>query len=364
MKDTFFSQLEDPRVEKRCDHKLSDILFIALCTLICNGEDFYDMEEFGHQRENWLREHLELPNGIPSHDTFNRTLQLLSPQALSDCLKEEGELLLSKIKGSHISLDGKKLRGVSPKSKGNNGLYVLSAWVNDQGFCLGQHLVEDKENEITVIPELLEDINIEGAMVSIDAIGCQKKIAETIIEEKGDYLLSVKGNQPKLFEQVSALFSTQKEISSHEQFNKGHGRYEERKCSIINLNDSQLTEGGFSLWKDINTLIMIESVRESEAKVEESTRYYISSSKEKSAEYFNKLVREHWGIENKLHWFLDVVFSEDASRARTGNAPLNLNILRKLALQRVKKMPEKNSMQKKRYRASLNNEYLRKIVGF
>ncbi len=260
-----FAGVPDSRVVNRCSHKLSDILFIALSTLICNGEDFEDMVEFAHQRYDWLSTILELPDGIPSQDTFNRVLQRIEPKALQKCLSEDGQVLLDTLNEKQINLDGKKIRGVWPTSKGNNGLYILSAWVNENNLCVGQSRVEDKSNEITAIPELLDTLHIQGATISIDAIGCQKAIAAKIVDKQAEYLLSLKKN--------------------------------------------------------------------------------------------------HWSIENQLHWHLDVTFGEDASRARLQNAPENLNILRKIALQRITQMKDKLSKKKRRYRASLNNDYLKQVLN-
>lgn len=204
--DELFSEVPDPRVINRCEHKLQDILFIALCTLICNGEDFEDMVLFGQQHYSWLSEVLELPSGIPSHDTFNRVLQLLEPDALSDVLIEDGRVLLDTLEDKQICFDGKKARGVSPQSRGNKGLYILSAWVSETGICIGQQKVGDKSNEITAIPELIDNLVLKGTVSSVDAIGCQKSIAEKIIDKEGDYLLALKQNQKESYMMVEDAF--------------------------------------------------------------------------------------------------------------------------------------------------------------
>ena len=201
-----FSQVPDPRVVKRCDHKLVDILFIAFCTLLSNGEDFEDMVEFGRQRQDWLRTILELPEGIPSHDTFNRVLQLVDSEALSECLQSDGAGLLESVKGQLINFDGKKIKGANPRSRGNKGLWILSAWVSDKRLCIGQKKVDDKSNEITAIPELIDELNLQGSIVSIDAIGCQVEIAEKIRDSEADYLLAVKENQADLLEEIREAF--------------------------------------------------------------------------------------------------------------------------------------------------------------
>jgi len=205
--DKLFSQVDDPRVAGRCLHRLKDIVFIAFCTLVSNGEDLEDMVEFGEQRKEWLSEILELPNGIPSHDTFNRVFQIVAPEQLSISLEADAEVLLESVRGKLISLDGKKMRGVSPTSRGNKGLYILSAWVSENRLCIGQKKVKDKRNEITALPELIDMLNLAGSTVSIDAMGCQTSIAEKIIAAQANYLLAVKENQGDLYDQVSDDFT-------------------------------------------------------------------------------------------------------------------------------------------------------------
>ena len=360
IQDLFF-EVPDPRVVNRCSHKLSDILFIALSTLICNGEDFEDMVEFARQRYDWLSTILELPDGIPSHDTFNRVLQRIEPKALEQALVQDGQVLLDTLKEKQINLDGKKIKGVSPGSKGNDGFYILSAWVSQNSLYVGQTKVEDKSNEIRAIPQLLESLEIEGATVTIDAIGCQKAIAEQIAEKNAEYLLSLKKNQKQTFEDVEDSFRFTQQLNYHEEWEYDHGRYETRQCSIIKLTGEE--QQTFAAWKDLQYLIRIQASRQTSKATSQQTRYYLSNAKEGSSAYFNKLVRGHWGIENQLHWHLDVTFQEDACRARSENAPENLNILRKIALQRITQRKDKLSKKKRRYRASLNNDYLKEVLN-
>lgn len=355
-----FTGVKDPRVQGRCKHLLYDILFIALCTLLSNGEDYEDMVEFGKQRIEWLGTILNLPNGIPSHDTFNRVLQIVDSESLSGCLKEDGEQFLDKIQGKLINFDGKKLRGANPRSRGNSGLYILSAWVSENRLCIGQKKVRDKSNEITAIPELLDSLDLESTTISIDAIGCQKEIAEKIIGEQANYLLAVKANQGNLSEEVTEVFEFSPIKETVETHEKGHGREEIRNCQILSASDT-LSPNLLAEWVGIKTLVKIEETRIIKGVSQTESRYYISSEEE-NATYYNNLVRGHWGIENQLHWHLDVTFNEDACRARKGNAPQNLNILRKLALHRLTRMKDKLSLKKRRYRASLNNDYLQKVL--
>jgi predicted transposase YbfD/YdcC len=320
------------------------------------------MVEFARQRYDWLSTILELPNGIPSHDTFNRVLQHIEPKALQKCLSEDGQVLLDTLNEKQIVLDGKKLRGVSPTSKGNNGLYILSAWVSENNLCVGQTKVEDKSNEITAIPELLDTLDIQGATISIDAIGCQKAIATKIAGQQAEYLLSLKKNQKQTLEQVEDSFRFNDGTCFSEEWEYDHGRYETRKCTLIKLSEIEQKDEIYSQWKDLRHVVRIQASRQTSKGTTHETRYYLSNSILSDPAYFNKLVRGHWSIENQLHWHLDVTFSEDACRTRSQNAPENLNILRKIALQRITQMKDKLSKKKRRYRASLNNDYLKQVL--
>jgi predicted transposase YbfD/YdcC len=320
------------------------------------------MVEFGKQRLEWLQMKLDLANGIPSHDTFNRVFQIIDPAHFSEVLKEDGAILLDHIEGKLICFDGKKMRGVSPKSRGNKGLYILNAWVAENRLCIGQKKVGDKSNEITAIPELLEELELKDSTVSIDAIGCQKNIAAQIVKKEADYLLAVKGNQADLQEEVSESFQYSKVEQMAEQWEYDHGRYETRQCQILRA-ELVLSPNLKADWPSIKTLIKIESTRDVKGVKSTETRYYISSHDKRSAEQYNNMVRGHWGIENHLHWHLDVTFREDANRSRKGNAPQNLNILRKMALHRIARDNIKISMKKRRFRASMNIEYLEKSLN-
>lgn len=354
-----FSKVSDPRVVGRCSHKLCDILFIALCTLLSNGEDFEDMESFGNQREDWLSTVLELPNGIPTHDTFNRVFQAIESDELKKCLGNDGQLFIDSLKDKLINFDGKKLKGANPKSRGNKGLYLLNAWVSEHKICIGQEKVKDKSNEIKAIPLILDQLNIKEAIVSTDAMGCQKEIAEKIIMKEADYLLAVKGNQETLHNEIIAAFEKHQNSYKSKKRDKDHGREEERTCYTLSAN--KLSKEVRAQWKDLNKIIKIESIRTIKSVKSTESRYYISSRKA-SALKFNQLVRQHWSIENNLHWHLDVTFKEDACRARTGFAAENLSIMRKIALHRLKHFEDNKSLKKKRFNASLNLEYLLKIL--
>ena len=363
MQDTIsniFSGVPDPRVQGRCLHRLEDILFIAFCTLLSNGEDFEDMVEFGRQREAWLKEVLDLPNGIPSHDTFNRAFQMIDYQSLGEALSEDARSLLGAVKGKLINFDGKKIKGESPTSRGNSGLYVLSAWVSENRLCLGQVKVKNKSNEITAIPELINMLDIKGSVVSIDAIGCQVEVGKSILRAYADYLLSVKKNQKNLFEEISDTFTWGDVKKSDFQWEYDHGRYETRTCQCTSAKD-KLSPALLEKWEGIQTLVKIESTRRIGEITSTETRYYISSEVQE-CDYYNEMIRGHWGIENNLHWHLDVTFNEDSCRSRTGNAPLNLNIMRKMALHKISRQKDKLSLKKRRYKASMNTDYLADLV--
>jgi predicted transposase YbfD/YdcC len=368
MRHSYFSEVSDFRVVGRCLHKLEDILFIALCTIICHGEDYEDMVAFGEEKTDWLKKYIELPNGIPSHDTFNRVLEQIEPEELRKILSNDGKALIDLLEHHHISFDGKKIKGVSPKSRGNHGLYILSAWVNEKGLCIGQAKVQDKSNEITAIPRLLDELDISKSTITIDAIGCQTNIASKIVDKQGHYILSVKQNQGNLYNEIVDSFKyflpkkmSEDNFEYNDTWDYGHGRFEKRRCRIMKAEDI-IYEPLLSKWKGLSTIIEIVSERRLNDVISTETRYYISSKGNKSASYFNIAIRGHWAIENNLHWHLDVTFGEDSSRARKGNAPENLNILRKIALHRVTQINDKKSINKRRYKAALNQNYLEKII--
>jgi predicted transposase YbfD/YdcC len=357
-----FSHLSDPRQPWKVLHKLSDILFIALCTLLSNGLDFEDMEAFARERRDWLLKYISLSNGIPSHDTFNRVFQLLEPDALLEVLKNDGDEFIRNLEGLHINFDGKKIKGYSPKSKGNTGLFVVTAWINEHKLCLGQQKVDTKSNEKTAIPKLLESIDIKGSTITIDAIGTQEDIAKKIIDKEADYILALKKNQKTLFEEVDDELIWSKVVAEDidTTYDNQHGRIETRVCKKLPAEDL-LEEYFSSKWANLKTIIRIEYKRVENNITTCNTRYYISS-KEATAHYFNLNIRGHWSIENQLHWHLDMTFEEDKNRCRTGHAQVNLNSMRKIALNKIKRSDEKLSLKKRKFKASLNKDYLEELV--
>lgn len=359
----YFSTITDPRVEGRCLHLLSDILLLGLCTYITGATDYQEMRMFGLDRSSSLGDLLSLPNGIPSEDTFERVFKSIDPIELQSCLHTYGLSILSELAEKQIVIDGKKQRGVSPTTKGNKGLYLLNVWVSENRICIAQEKVEDKSNEITAIPNALSSIDITDAVVSIDAMGTQREIAELIVDKGGHYFLALKANHKSLYEDVECAFKMHQGYDSDQTLDADHGRIETRHCSILPAQEFLMNET-CQPWKELHTIIRIESTREVKGKTTQETRYYISDEKELSAKYFNALARGHWGIENQLHWHLDVTFKEDQCRARIGYASQNLSVLRKLALQIVTKQKDKLSVKRRIYKAAIDPDYLKKLLEF
>lgn len=336
-------------------HKLEDIIIIALCTVICGGEDYADMEEFGVEREEWLREFLELPHGIPDSETFRRVLERLNPQELSKCLtswiKAERE------NRTVVAIDGKTICGSGNKQ--HRPFHVISAFVAENQITLGELTVEEKSNEITAVPELLDLIDVENAIITADAMSCQKKITEKITEKKADYVIGLKGNQPTLLEDVQLYMKDfHQEIPSYTTLEKGHGRLEKREYRL--LTDITWLEQ-VQEWTNLRGVGMVHATVEENGTVREDTRYFITSLTD--LREFSKAVRKHWSIENQLHWCLDVLFREDASKIRKDNAPLNMNVLRKCALSLLNQAKYgRLSKKKMMFKASLNPKVLLDIL--
>ncbi len=346
------AKIEDPRRTDRGNirHKLEDIIIIGLSTLICNGQNFEDMEEFGKQRKEWLRNFLELPNGIPSSDTFRRVFERLDPKGLSECLYEW--LSCNRKEGCVVAIDGKTIRGSGGQS--HTAYHVVSAFVTENQMVLGEIAVLEKSNEITAVPKLLQSLEMKGSVVTADAMSCQKEIVEKVRERGTDYVIALKGNQPSLLEDVSLYFEHfAAELPCLVTREKDHGRIEKREYRL--LTDISWLPGAVN-WKDLRAIGSATSTVIKGDKTCVETRYFITSLND--LERFAYAVRKHWTIENQLHWCLDVIFDEDASLAKKDNSPLNLNVLRKTALALCKHtdMGKRVSLQKKRFRASLNPE--------
>lgn len=357
-----FENVADFRVVGRTDHKLSEILVLSLCAVLSGADDFEEIAEYGRQKESFLSQFLELPNGIPSHDTFNRVFHYLDKDSFQNCLQTWSKEIIECLEGCQINIDGKVLRATGKRGKKTAALCLVSAWVSEHCLSLGQVKVAQKSNEKTAIPDLIESINIEGSIVSIDAMGSHKRIANLIIENKGDYLLALKKNQKGLYEEVHDWMQAHK--SSTQQFvhtDYVGGRIEKR-TTYVSQNLDFIDE--LKDWKQSTTIIMVESEREfknGESKSTFQTRFYVSSANE-SAEYFGLRTRHHWSIENQLHWYLDVVFNEDRQRVRQGNAPDNMATLRKMALQLLIQHKGKSSLKKVRKRAAWNENFLLQVL--
>ena len=324
---SYFTDMADPRVERTRRHKLIDILVIGICTVICGGDDYTAMEDFGKAKEGWLRNYLELPNGIPSHDTFWRVFSALDPEQFQQCFLAWMAAISTLSEGEIVALDGKQLRRSHDRSNGKEAIYMVSAWAAENELVLGQRKVDEKSNEITAIPELLMLLHLSGCIVTIDAIGTQTNIAKTIVEGQGDYVLSVKENQGHLYEDISVLFAVDQahdfkyaSLDYHKTVSKGHGRIEVRECwSTSNPEYLNLIRGAPN-WVGLRSIAMVISTRIIDEKETKAVRFYISSL-ESDAKRFLHIVRKHWSIENELHWVLDVALNEDHSRVRKDQAP-------------------------------------------
>ena len=362
---THLSIVKDPRIDRTKMHNLIDILILAVCAVIANCDGWEEIEWFAQEREEWFSTFLELPNGIPSHDTFSRVFSRINPDELGNALSNWITALQVETKNKVVAIDGKSVRRSFDKATQKSSLHLVSAWLSHDNLILGQVKVDSKSNEIKAIPKLLDLLHVNGAIVTIDAIGCQKKIVEKILSKGANYVLAVKRNQSDLFEQIDWLFTQSNRDQSlifqtHQTVDAGHGRIETRTYSTIAAPEL-LT--GIEGWKGLRANGMAESIREVGDIRSCEKRYYIMSTCGNSAE-FGKAVREHWGIENSAHWVLDVTFGEDQSRVRKDNSPENLAMLRKIALNCVKQeTTKKTSMKRKRKLASWNTDYLAKILA-
>jgi predicted transposase YbfD/YdcC len=362
----YFADLADPRQQDRCDHKRIDILFIAVCAVICGADGFTDMEEFGLAKEIWLRQFLELPNGIPSHDTFGRVLARLNPKAFQRSFLDWVRAVADITDQEIVPIDGKKLRRSYDKANGQRAIELVSAWTRANRLMLGQIKVAADSNEITAVPLLLQLLELKGCIVTLDALHCQKDTAAEILKQEADYVLALKGNQGSLYNEVESLFDAivnertfGYQISRHETVDGEHGRIERRKYWHVNAPDYVKAKAA---WPGLVSVGMCEARRELNGQTSQEKRYYLSSLGV-DAERFAKAARGHWSIENSLHWILDVVFREDDSRVRVGHAAENFGLLRRIAvnlLQQEKTL--KRGVKTKRLKAALDERYLFKVL--
>jgi predicted transposase YbfD/YdcC len=361
-----FADLTDPRIDRSRLHELLDIVAIAICAVVAGADSWDDIEDFGNAKIDWLGTFLELPNGIPSHDTFRRLFERLDPAEFQKGFLGWIEALHEATERQVIAIDGKSLRRSFDRAKGKSALHLVHAWATANHLLLGQVAVDQKSNEITAIPVLLKMLSISGAIVTIDAMGCQKEIARTIRGREADYILALKANHERLFEQVVAFWDRAcarlmkgPDIGYDREWSEGHGRTEARRCWAT--SDLDWLEGREE-WKDLKSVVFIESERFIGESLSVETRYYLSSLPN-DARLLNQAVRSHWGVENSLHWVLDVTFDEDRSRIKKENAPENFGLLRRLALCLLKKeSSSKRSIKGKRLRASWDEGYLQRVL--
>jgi predicted transposase YbfD/YdcC len=361
-----FSVLEDPRCDYKVEHRLLDIVVIAVCAVIACAESFEDMALYGRSKLSWLQQFLPLPNGIPSHDTFRRVLMLLQPQAFEACFCAWTQALTEPLPREVIAIDGKTLRGSFDTRASRGPLHLVSAWACERGVALGQQCVEEKSNEITAIPLLLDTLHLENTLVTLDAMGCQTKIAQHILDQKADYLLVLKANHRHHHNAVKEHFhddsspypSSQRLVC--DAFDEGHGRVVRRR--VFASQDTTLL-AKLTSWPGLRTVLAVESIRSvtGQPKVETQVRYFLSSANDDPAR-LAQAIRRHWAVENNLHWVLDVTFGEDQSRVREHNAVCNWAVLRKIALNLLGRDPAKISLKAKRKKAAWNNDYMAQLL--
>jgi predicted transposase YbfD/YdcC len=362
-----FATLEDPRIERCQRHKFGDILFLAVTAMLAGANDFVAMEKFGHAKRAWLAKFLELPNGIPSHDTIGRVFALLDPTQFIQCFLSWVQTIHQVTAGQIVAVDGKTARASLDRAKGQNPLHVVNAWATANRVVLGEVMVDTKSNEITAIPKLLQMLELEGAIVTIDALGCQKEIAANIRERGADYVLAVKGNQEHLEEDIINYFAALDEGSKRprrrsqtSQDAQGHGRVETRWYEAVPVPKTVRHQ---EEWKDLRSICRVTRVWTERGEQKGEVRYFISSLPA-DAKVLAQAILGHWGVENGLHWVLDMYFAEDRSRARTEHAAANLAVLRRWIVTLLRQDKSlKAGIEKKRLQAGWNESILEGILG-
>jgi predicted transposase YbfD/YdcC len=360
-----FAGLADPRATHRCDHRLIDILVIAVCAVIAGAESWEDIELFGRSKQAWLKSFLALPNGIPSHDTFRRVFMLIDPDAFEASFARWAQSLMGTVEREVIALDGKTVRRWGSRRYDHGPLHLVSAWASDQGLVLGQREVDGTSNEITAVPELLDTLHLDGCIVTLDAMGCQKDIAARIRAKGADYLLGLKANHGRAFETVREHFArTCFDPGSgarpvFDAFDESHGRLVRRRVFVSSATRELAPLSG---WPDLRTVLAVEAIRGGTGKIEAETRYFLTSCSDDPA-VLVQAIRRHWSIENALHWVLDVTFREDDSRVRNRTAARNLALLRKIALNLVARdRGSQTSLRGRRKKAAWNDDYMFRII--
>jgi predicted transposase YbfD/YdcC len=365
-----FADMEDPRFTHLCLHKLIDITVIAICAVVCGADNWVEIAAFGRAKYDWLKRFLELPCGIPSHDTFDRVFAVLDAQQFEQHFLEWVQRVAEVTKGQVIAVDGKALRRSLDMAAGQQAIYMVSAWASENGLALGQVKVDDKSNEIRAVPELLQLLELSGCIVTVDALNCQKATAKQIIAQDADYLMAVKDNQPTLAQDIAELFATAAQeppstpLDRASTLEKGHGRLEERECTVILDQDYLLyMRSAHKDWPELNSLVKVDSRRVLNGQEERHTRYFISSLRCDAAEML-RYVRAHWSIENSLHWVLDIGFREDESRVRKGHGAENLSRLRHIAVNLLKQETSTRiGIHGKRLKAGWDTSYLQHLLG-
>jgi predicted transposase YbfD/YdcC len=361
-----FADLTDPRIDRSRLHELLDIVAIAICAVVAGADSWDDIEDFGKAKRDWPKTFPDLPNGIPCRDTYRRLFERLDPAEFQRGFLGWIEALHEATERQVVAIDGKALRRPFDRAKGKSALHMVHAWATANHLLLGQVAVDEKSNEITAIPKLLKMLEISGATVTVDAMGCQKEVARTTRGREADYVLALKANHENLFEQVMAFWDGAygrgmkgPDIAYHREWSEGHGRTEARRCRATSDLDWL---SGREDWEGLRSVVMVEAERFIGDSLSAETRYYLGSLPN-DAELLNDAVRSHWGVENSLHWVLDVTFDEDRSRIKKENAPENFGLLRRLALCLLKKgSTSKRSIKGKRLRASWDEGYLRRVL--
>lgn len=361
-----FATLEDPRVERTKKYNLLDIIFIALCAVVSGANDLVAMEKFAKNKLEWLKKYLSLPDGTPCHDTFGRVFATLDGEAFVGCFVKWVEALQESTDGQLVAIDGKTARATLDRAKGKNPFHIVSAWAAENRLFMGQEVVDEKSNEITAIPKLLAVLELTGAIVTIDAMGCQKEIADKIREKKAHYVLAVKGNQEHLQEDIMEAFAavddgqSSETLRTHTEHAKGHGRVETRRTQVMDL---PATLRNLEAWKDLATIARCTRTYTEKGVEKSEVRYFISSLPAE-VKKIARAIRGHWGIENGLHWVLDMYFAEDRNRARTGNAAANLGLLRRWVLSMLQRNESiSGGMEKKRLQAAWNDVAREMLLG-
>ena len=368
-----FATLTDPRVERTRVHRLGELVTIALCAVLCGADDWVAVETFGHAKEAWLRTFLRLPGGIPSHDTFGRVFARLDPTEFQQCFIAWVQAVLGAPPGQVIAVDGKTLRRSADRTRGREALHLVSAWATASGLVLGQEATAAKSNEITAIPRLLRLLVLEGCVVTIDAMGCQTAIAAQIHEQGADYVLALKGNQPTLERTVRTAFADRDpsgpdpwvpaEQDAAETLDKGHGRLERRRYRALSDADLLACLDPIGAWPGLRSVVQVQATRRQGEQRTVESRYYLSSLAP-DATVLGQAIRQHWAVENCLHWVLDVLFREDACSVRVGDGAHNLALVRQFALNLLRQeRTHRGSLATKRFRAALDDAYLRRLLA-